>query len=63
MIFDEVSCAMLMKGKIQINNRLISLNVVQIFYSIAEFTDQILRKSTKGTQQFKVELKAFVDGA
>ena len=50
MIFDEHSCAMLMKGKIQINNRLINLNVVQIYYSIAEFTDQILRKSTKGTQ-------------
>ena len=63
MLLDEQSCAMLTKGKIQVQNKLLNLNVIQIFTSFAEFTDQLLREGTRSvSQRFKAELKAYVDG-
>ena len=47
MLFDEQSCAMLMKGRIQVQNKLLSLNVISIFTSFAEVTDQLLREGTR----------------
>ncbi len=40
------------------------MNVIQIYQSISSFTDLIFKKTSKdSSQQFKLELKAFVDGA
>ena len=60
---EDQSCAMLMKGRIQVHGRLVSFNVIQIFTSFADFTDKLLREGTRSVNHaFKAELSAYVDG-
>lgn len=47
MLMEDQSCAMLMKGRIQVHGRLVSFNLIQIFTSFADFTDKLLREGTR----------------
>lgn len=50
-----------MKGKVEVNKRLIPLNVLEIIEGLAEFNQRLFQ--TKGVnEQLKVELKSYVEG-
>ncbi len=59
----------LLKGRLKVNNRLVSINVPEIFQSVATFASKLYLNKKTNTQKdkiqtsnLKLDLKSYVDG-
>jgi hypothetical protein len=61
LIYDKSTVTYLEKGRIEVNGKLIPLNVFEIIQGLAEFNSKLF-KTKKTSESLQVELKHYVEG-